>query len=136
MLLLIVVNASIGRAWKIGCVMGAFAALTLAWSSMIEVLGLPTAAPLPADYEVLATLVVEPDSPAGETGAVLLWVRTADDEPMPRAFAVPYSKNLHRKIAELESGQGHHQRMYGRGDGTGGVELYLHAQRPPPKRSD
>jgi hypothetical protein len=84
----------------------------------------------------LATQVLEPNAPTGEAGAVLLWVRTVDDDPLPRAFAVPYSKNLHRKIAALESGQSHLQRMYGRGDGAGGVELYLRAQLPPPKQGD
>jgi hypothetical protein len=49
MLLLMLINASVSRAWKIGSVMISFAALTLAWRSMIGVLGLPSAAPLPAD---------------------------------------------------------------------------------------
>jgi hypothetical protein len=134
LLLLILTNASTSRVWKIGSVIVAFAALTLAWKSMISVLGFPTATTLPADYEVLSTQVQEPDAPGGEAGAVFLWVRTMDDGTMPRAFAVPYTGDLHRRITSLERGQGRHQRMYGRGDGAGGVELYLQARRPPPKR--
>ena len=88
LLLLTLVNASISRAWKIASVLVAFAALTLAWKSMIDVLGFPTAAALPADYQVLSTQVKEPELSDGEAGAVFLWVRNVDGGVMPRAFAV------------------------------------------------
>ena len=135
MLLLILINAAVANVWKIGSVVVAFAALFMAWRSMISVLGLPTTATLPANYEVLATQVTEPDARAGEPGAVFMWVRSPDDDGVPRAYAVPYSKTLHRQIVELKRGQGRHQRMHGRGDGAGGVELYLRAGRPPPKQA-
>ena len=133
LLLVILVNASVARPFKLAAVAVTFVALFAAWQSMIRVLGLPTSAALPADYEVLAHRVTEPDARSGEDGAIVLWVVEAGPDDTPRAHALPYTEALHKQLIRLTRARGRHERLLGQTGKGGGVELALEATRLPAK---
>jgi hypothetical protein len=84
----------------------------IAFLAIEGLLGWPTEAPPPAQFQLHAALVLEPerDRPAG---AIYLWLspRSDDGEVIgpPRAHALPYSRELHeqteRARQRLQEGQ-------------------------------
>jgi hypothetical protein len=61
-----------------------------------EVGGWPTSDPLPARWVLLAAVIDEPS--AKSAGALYVWVNEIRDGkpvPQPRAYRLPYSKDLH-----------------------------------------
>lgn len=120
-------------------------------------MGWPSEADLPETFQLHAALVEEPNAADDQAGAIFLWVSPADaavDEAMtdadlgngaeqssiPRAFALPYSRELHNQVeamrdamqkGKMVAGRHHQgspmQRRFGQQDG--GIDLY--APRPP-----
>lgn len=63
--------------------------------------GWPTADPLPARWVLLAAVIDEPGSKS--KGALYIWVNEIRDGkpvPQPRAYQLPYSKDLHTLLNE------------------------------------
>jgi hypothetical protein len=75
-----------------------FAALALGYLSLHRLLGWPAPADPPADARLLAGEILEP-SKNGTPGAIYLWL-TSSGAPAPRAYAFPYSQELHQAVAE------------------------------------
>lgn len=119
-------------------------------------LGWPSQASLPARFQLHAALIEEPAAENDEGGAIFLWLTPwvdasseegADLEPpmlpgrRPRAFDLPYTRELHQKIETMrerlargelvtgrhESGSGW-QRRFGQNNG----QTNLEAPPPPP----
>jgi hypothetical protein len=71
------------------------------------VLGWPTAAVPPASFELHAAVVHEPDRVNPSSGAIYLWLSPRDTEGRasgpPRAFALPYSRELHEQAARAQA---------------------------------
>lgn len=69
--------------------------------SFPPLLGWPTSQTLPSHFQLLSSEIRQPDKLSGNEGAVFLWLKRIEDitdyEP-PRAYELPYSKNLHTKI--------------------------------------
>jgi hypothetical protein len=84
----------------------------IAFLALEGLLGWPTEAPPPAQFQLHAAVVLEPDR-GRPGGAIYLWLspRTADGEVTgpPRAHALPYSRELHeqteRARQRLQEGQ-------------------------------
>lgn len=124
-------------------------------------IGWPSAAGLPERFQLHAVLVEEPQAKAvgietDNDGAIFLWLTPWKDTPSadpideglavdnvvrPRAFALPYSRELHRKVETMrerlargEMVTGNHraepgwQRRFGEQNG----EIELIAPPPPP----
>ncbi|MBL27216.1 MAG: hypothetical protein CMM50_06665 [Rhodospirillaceae bacterium] len=96
------------------------------WSSyhtFADVVGWPTEAKLPDRFELIAATVEEPDKRSHSLGAIYLWVvrlpgegpvsefdlydpmafSTAfDPREMPRAYRVPYSRELHKRVHDAQ----------------------------------
>ena len=81
-------------------------------------LGWPTERPLPERFTLHASLVHEPSKVAGDSGAIYLWlspIDSAEDETgPPRAHQLPYSRELHERLARAEA-----KRAGGRSGGAG-----------------
>lgn len=63
--------------------------------------GWPTSDPLPARWVLLAAVIDEPS--AKSAGALYVWVNEIHDGkpvPQPRAYRLPYSKDLHSLLNE------------------------------------
>lgn len=92
------------KAAAIGLTGGFF---VVAFFAIEALLGWPTEAPPPAQFQLHAALVLEPDRRAGSAGAIYLWLspRAADGEITgpPRAHALPYSRALHEQTARAQA---------------------------------
>jgi hypothetical protein len=110
-LAILLLSLTLRSAWrwpvKAGAIVvttGFFAVLFIAVQGM---LGWPTEAPPPAQFQLYAALIDEPDRKGQSPGAIYLWLapREADgvvSEP-PRAYALPYSRSLHEATAAAQA---------------------------------
>lgn len=82
-------------------VMSAFYVVTyVAWPA---ILGWPTQQDLPAQFNLVAAYVQQPDAITGTKGSIYLWATDLADrsgQGVPRAYTVPYSLELHDKVME------------------------------------
>ena len=114
-------------------------------------LGWPTERTPPADFRLHAALVEEPDPRRQRPGAIYLWLSEVAPEQdgaeaEPRAHALPYSRELHRAVAEAQRGLEEGRDVWGRRprraahDGadqsSAGIEIYTtDAEGPQPKEA-
>ena len=78
-------------------------------------LGWPAANGIPRNFELISSIVVEPNLKGDEEGAIYLWVRDLDgDQLVPRAFRLPYKKLLHQKIDDTMRRQQQGERFVGK----------------------
>ena len=101
LVLLALFRSEIGPGFKL-----ALAALCLGfylwhYDALQRYLGWPGGGPLPARFELVASFTVEPDLKQDEDGGIYLWLRDLDgDSTVPRAYRLPYFKQLHRKVGD------------------------------------
>jgi len=123
--------------------------------SLQALLGWPSASDLPEQFQLHAALVEEPSTGDDRAGAIFLWLTPAGkvmDEAvgpevslLPRAFALPYSRDLHSRVEAmrdaLQKGDlvaGRHKqgspwaRRFGQQDG--GVDLFTPPPPPMPSK--
>lgn len=83
---------------------GFFAVVFVALQAM---LGWPTAAQPPAQFQLYAALIDEPDRKSRDPGAIYLWLAPRNAEGVatepPRAYALPYSRPLHEATAAAQA---------------------------------
>ncbi len=93
------------KAWAISVTASFFVGMYLAVQAM---LGWPTEAGPPAEFQLHAAVVDEPNRQRRSTGAIYLWLspRHRPGEPVepPRAYALPYSRELHESAARAQNG--------------------------------
>jgi hypothetical protein len=79
----------------------------VAFVAIEALLGWPTEAPPPAQFQLHAALVLEPNRGEGSAGAIYLWLSPRDAEgnisEPPRAHALPYSRTLHEQTARAQA---------------------------------
>jgi len=77
--------------------------------------GWPASDDLPQNFELISRIVVEPDIKRDEDGGVYLWLRDLDREQiLPRAYRLPYRKDLHRQVDDVQGRQQQGERFVGR----------------------
>jgi hypothetical protein len=78
----------------------------ISYVSMTGLIGWPSEARLPERFQLHWATVVEPDKLNGLPGTIYLWVEALDDANMPagtpRAFRVPYSRELADRIGRAK----------------------------------
>ena len=108
-LLLLSLNLRSAWHWSIKAVAIALTAgfFVVAFIAIEALLGWPTEAPPPAQFQLHAALVLEPNRGHGSAGAIYLWVSPQDPEGKitgpPRAHALPYSRELHQQTARAQA---------------------------------
>lgn len=117
------------------------------FSTLQDIRGWPSDASPPERFQLLSTLIEEPDKREGTEGAIYLW-GIPDGERTPRAYRLPYSEPLHEDTAEAEAMISDGKRVMGRqrqqpesedsmsgGDGGGSRFIFEEAPRRslPPK---
>jgi hypothetical protein len=74
----------------------------ISYVSIVGLIGWPSEAPVPEHFQLHWATVVEPDKLNGLPGSIFLWIETLDKNDMPagtpRAFRVPYSRELADRI--------------------------------------
>ena len=115
------------------------------WLGRPDPAGWPSSAEVPAHAQLVWAVVDEPDAAVGDKGHIYLWVDVGT--AAPRAFALPYSRSLHRQVQKAmnavkrgeplgvgRSAPGRHRGSHGEGGGAGRIRFYPHPpQLLPPK---
>jgi hypothetical protein len=108
----------------------AIAALTLFyWAQYLALhryAGWPVREPLPEEFVLIASEVIEPNHASGEPGRMYWWVReSAHPGRPPRVYELPYVQKVHQQSAEvLQAQQGGGQYIgHQAGNGRGTEDL-------------
>jgi hypothetical protein len=122
------------------CAVPAFAFAIVGTANSLR--GWPTGDSPPTTATLIWAVVEEPDPQAGSPGAVYLWLATGTK---PRAYRLPYSRQLHKQLVEATAltkrGQTVAFTRRGRGGRTGrggaargAFRFYRLRPPPPPKK--
>ena len=71
------------------------------WISLQQTKGWPSDQTLPTQFELISADVIEPNPLEKVTGNIHLWIRPKDTGP-PRAYSLPYSRELHKKLVDTK----------------------------------
>ena len=71
------------------------------WTSLQGTKGWPSNQTLPIQFELISADVVEPNSLDNISGNIHLWIRPMDNG-IPRAYSLPYSRELHKNLFETK----------------------------------
>jgi len=71
------------------------------WNSLQETKGWPSDQTLPTQFELISADIVEPNAHERISGNINLWIRPSDNGP-PKAYALPYSRDLHKRLFETK----------------------------------
>ena len=78
----------------------------VSYFSIGALLGWPSEAPMPEHFRLHWATIVEPDKVSGSLGSIFLWTEQLDADNLPagipRAFRVPYSRELADRIARVK----------------------------------
>jgi len=120
-------------------------------------LGWPSQATLPSTFQLHAALVDEPALGQSDGGAIFLWLTPWDQKPdadvaddvalneRPRAFDLPYSRELHQQVQSMQERLARGEMVVGRhavgqswqrrfGTAAGTVDLDIAPPLPPPAK--
>ena len=93
--------------WPVWVKLALIAAVTalyfVTYQSLSGMLGWPARAELPERFLLLASSIKEPDKTTGDAGVIHLWVtslESAQPADRPRAYALPYSRDLHSQLED------------------------------------
>lgn len=85
------------------------------YNALQDYLGWPAADGVPGKFELISSIVVEPNLKNDEAGAIYIWVKDLDgDQLVPRSFKFPYKKLLHRKVDDTMRRQQQGERFVGK----------------------
>ncbi len=150
-LLLLSLNMKSDWPWsvKAAAIVTAIPLFITTFVSLQTFLGWPSSSDLPERFQLHAALVEEPSISDDRAGAIFLWLTPADNmmdeeagpEPplLPRAFTLPYSRDLHKRVEAMREAMQNGAFVAGRykqgpsvarrfGLQKGGIDLFT----PPP----
>lgn len=150
-LLLLSLNLNSSWIWPIKAIaVGTALPLFLMTFIALEgLMGWPSDADLPEDFQLHAAVIEEPMSGQDQSGAIYLWLTSKADmlndivvpeaDALPRAFALPYSRDLHNRVDAMKEALQNGKMVAGRyrqgspwerrfGQQDGAIDLYT----PPP----
>ncbi len=101
----LLLNLNLRSAWpwqiKAAAIVITCGFLIVFYFSLQQLLGWPTTQQPPKRLLLLYADVRDPDKRSDRKGEIYIWVKPLDDQrARPRAYRLPYSKELHRKLAE------------------------------------
>ncbi len=84
--------------------------------------GWPASTGIPDNFELISSITVEPNPGREDSGGIYIWVRDLEsDQRLPRAFRLPYHKQLHRKVDDTLRRQQQGERFIGKPRAGGSV---------------
>jgi hypothetical protein len=141
LLLVVLIFLPIPRIAKIVAIVAASVFYVGVFFATQHLLGWSAPVAVPARFQVLWTRVIEPNPSRNNPGAIHLWVEELDDSNLPsgepRAFRLPYSVELARRIssaqAEIEEGrpQGGRAQFFGEPSGQKMGAAPVNTAAPP-----
>ena len=141
LLLAVMIFLPIRRWLKIAAILAASAFYVVVFFATQHLLGWSAPVAVPDRFQVLWTRVIEPNPSRNNPGAVHIWVEALDESNLPsgepRAFRLPYSVELARKVsaaqAEIDEGrpQGGRSQFWGENSGDKMGSAPVNAAAPP-----
>jgi len=141
LLLVVLIWLPIPRLAKVAAIVAASVFYVVVFFATQRLLGWSAPVAVPERFQVLWTRVIEPNPSRNNPGAIHLWVEELDDANLPsgepRAFRLPYSVDLARRIssaqAEIEEGrpQGGRAQFFGAPSGQKMGAAPVNAAAPP-----
>jgi len=141
LLLVVMIFLPIPRFAKIAAIVAASAFYVGVFFATQDLLGWSAPVAVPERFQVLWTRVIEPNPSRSNPGAIHLWVEELDDANLPsgepRAFRLPYSVELARKVSsaqeEIEEGrpQGGRAQFFGEPSGQKMGAAPVNTAAPP-----
>lgn len=114
LVLLAVFKSEIGAGLKLVLASLCFGFYLWHYNSLQDYLGWPATDGIPRNFELISSIVVEPNLKNDEAGFIYIWVKDLDeDQLLPRSFQLPYKKLLHRKIDDTMRRQQQGERFVG-----------------------
>jgi hypothetical protein len=114
LLLLAILKSELAPGFKL--VLAAFCLGFYLWhyDTLQDYLGWPAADGIPAHFELISSLTVEPDLRNDEPGGIYIWVRDLEGNRLiPRSFRLPYRKETHRQVEDTLQRQRKGERFVG-----------------------
>lgn len=84
----------------------------LHWQGLNETKGWPTNETLPTQFELISADIVEPNPLKKVKGNINLWIRPKENGA-PRAYSLPYTRELHKKLFETKQRMAQGRRQIG-----------------------
>lgn len=106
LLLVVMIWLPIPRLAKVAAILAASVFYIVVFFATQKLLGWSAPVALPDRFQVLWTRVIEPNPAQDNPGAVHLWVEALNDANLPsgvpRAFLLPYSRDLARRVSAAQ----------------------------------
>ncbi|MGB1092200.1 MAG: hypothetical protein ACPGYX_08755 [Oceanobacter sp.] len=103
LLLIALLRARLGFAISLALIALTLSFFWLNFSELQSLKGWPSERQPPEEFQLISTLIHEPDNQAGDAGAIYLWGIPKDGDGRPRAYQLPYSPPMHESTAEAET---------------------------------
>jgi len=127
LLLAVLIRLPVPRLAKIAAIVGASLFYIVVFFATQRLLGWSAPVAMPERFQVLWTRVIEPNPARDNPGAIHLWVEELDDANLPsgepRAFRLPYTVDLARKVSKA-------QEEIDAGRPQGGIARFFGTDRP------
>ena len=132
-LLLLLIRSRLSFAARASVVLAGSAFYVIHFLSLNTLQGWPSQSSLPEEFTLHAWQIEEPNPAQNQAGRIYLWVQAQEWEA-PRAYALPYSNELHDRLetAGVRRNEGYIQK--GRADGSGRVTFSDTLRRLPAKK--
>lgn len=115
LLLMAILRSELRAGFKLLLVAASLGFYLWHYHAMQAYLGWPAGNRLPARFELISRVTVEPDLKRDEEGGIYLWLRDLEREQLiPRAYRLPYDKALHQKVENTLRRQQRGERIVGR----------------------
>jgi len=92
--------------YKVSLVFFTTAFYFVVYLTMPNILGWPaTQESLPDRFKLISSTVDEPNKVLGSKGTIYVWVldpQNVHARPVPRSYALPYKRELHKKVTEAQ----------------------------------
>ena len=132
-LLLLLIRSRLSFTARALVILAGSAFYVIHFLSLNTLQGWPSQSPLPEEFTLHAWQIEEPNPAQTQAGRIYLWVQAQEWEA-PRAYALPYSNELHDRLetAAVRRNEGYIQK--GRADGSGRVTFSDTSRRLPAKK--
>jgi hypothetical protein len=108
LLLIICVKSRLSGLYKVSLILLTTSFFFVVYLTMPKILGWPVARDiLPNHFKLVSSIIYEPNGAVGDQGMIYLWAidaqRARRNTATPRSYALPYKKDLHKKLVEAQN---------------------------------
>lgn len=128
LLILLLLYSKLSSGFKAVVVLLGSGFYLLHYESLQQLTGWPVNDPVPEDFILIASEVIEPNPQTGEEGVMYWWLYDRDAKRPPRAYRLPYQATLHEQaqqvVQEQQQGavyRGMREQDASQGGGSGGI---------------